>query len=262
MAENAHPADRPVIGLAFDGTGYGRDGTIWGGEILLADYYEFHRIFSLAPVRLPGGDSAIRHPWKQALAWLHHTGHDWADDLGCVRAAPPEALGTLRQQLEAGINAPWTSSMGRLFDAVAALAGVRQSVNYEAQAAIELEALVDPHEQGAYCFETSSGTIDPSPVIDGVLRDRVEQRPISSIAARFHNGVAQMAVQVCKAVSLATGVRTAALSGGVWQNLTLLQKTVPALEQAGFTVLLHRQVPPNDGGLSLGQAVVAHHAMS
>lgn len=261
LAENDQPADHPVIGVAFDGTGYGTDGTIWGGEILLADYREFRRTFSLKPVRLPGGELAIRHPWRQALAWLQLTGHAWDADLECVRAAPAEALPVLQWQLELGTNAPWTSSMGRLFDAVAALAGIRQSVSYEAQAAIELEAWVDPDVQGAYRFELSRGIIDPSPVIAGVLRDRAAGRSAPSIAARFHNGVARMVGEVCEAVGQATGVDTVALSGGVWQNLTLLRKTVSILEQAGFTVLLHRKVPPNDGGVSLGQAVVAFHRL-
>jgi hydrogenase maturation protein HypF len=151
--------------------------------------------------------------------------------------------------------------MGRLFDAVASLAGVRQSVNYEAQAAIELEALADPDEQSAYPIEIGDGPIDPRPALQDLLVDLNSGTSSATISARFHNGVARMVQATCEAIRRQEGINTVALSGGVWQNMTLLRKTVPSLEEAGFTVYVHRQVPANDGGLSLGQAVIAHHSL-
>jgi hydrogenase maturation protein HypF len=151
--------------------------------------------------------------------------------------------------------------MGRLFDAVASLAGVRQSANYEAQAAIELEVLVDPAERGVYPIEIGDGPIDPRPALLDLCLDRESGIATGVIAARFHNGVARMIQTPCECIRRQEGINTVALSGGVWQNMTLLRKTVPALEEAGFTVYVHREVPANDGGLSLGQAVIAHHSM-
>jgi hydrogenase maturation protein HypF len=151
--------------------------------------------------------------------------------------------------------------MGRLFDAVASLAGVRQAVNYEAQAAIELEAIADPGEQAAYPFEVGEGPIDPRPALFALLHDRESGCGAAVISARFHNGVARMVRATCEAIRRREGLDTVALSGGVWQNMTLLSKTVAWLESADFSVYVHRQVPTNDGGLALGQAVVAHHML-
>jgi hydrogenase maturation protein HypF len=262
MAEHALPADRPVIGVAFDGTGYGTDGTIWGGEFLVADYETFRRAYWLRPVPLPGGDSAIRHPWRMALAWLDAAGLPWEERLDCVQAASEIELSVVRNQIDTRTNAPLTTSMGRLFDAVASLARVRQSVNYEAQAAIELEALVDPDEHCAYPFELGDGPIDVRPALEDMWLDLESGISPSIISARFHNGVAQMVKTTCEAIRRWEGLENVALSGGVWQNMTLLHKSVSALETAGFTVYIHRQVPANDGGLALGQAVVAHHSLS
>ncbi len=261
MAEHALPADQPVIGVAFDGTGYGTDGSIWGGEFLVADYTTFRRAYWLRPVPLPGGEAAIRHPWRMALAWLHETGLPWDGGLDCVQAASEQKLNVVRRQIDTRTNAPLTSSMGRLFDAVASLAGVRQSVNYEAQAAIELEAVADPAEQGAYPIEIGDGPIDPRPALLDLWSDRDSGIAAGVISARFHNGVVRMIRATCESIRRQEGINTVALSGGVWQNMTLLRKTVPALEGAGFTVYIHRQVPANDGGLSLGQAVIAHHSL-
>ncbi|MBK8984651.1 MAG: carbamoyltransferase HypF [Chloroflexi bacterium] len=263
LAENGHPGDRPVIGVSFDGTGYGDDGAIWGGEFLIADYAGYERPYHLVYTPLPGGDKAVQEPWRLALAWLRHCGLGIADGEFLFQSAIPNPQSAIApvvwQQMEKGVNAPPTSSMGRLFDAVAALIGVRHTVNYEAQAAIELEALVDPSETSAYKFtiHNSQFTIDPAPLIHAILADLGQHTPVGKIAARFHNGVAQMTLDVCHNLRTRYNLNEVALSGGVWQNVTLLQKTVPLLQQADFTVLLHSQVPPNDGGLALGQTAVA-----
>lgn len=280
MADNALPEDQPVIGVAFDGTGYGPDGTIWGGEFLLADYHNFQRLAHLADVPLPGGDTATRQPWRIALSWLHKCGMEWDKELAPVRAAicdqPLPGINTLaviQHQLTHHVNAPSTSSMGRLFDAIAALAGLRQIVNYEAQAAIEFEAIADPLEKGIYPFNISSEKnlrnnnpnpsqksyiIDPSPLLGRLLIDLKQHTPIPVISARFHNGVAEMVCNVVTTLRHDTGVSQVVLSGGVWQNTTLLTKTVVLLQNNGLIVHLHQQVPPNDGGISLGQAMIGH----
>ncbi len=262
MAENGHPGDRPVIGVSFDGTGYGDDGAIWGGEFLIADYAGYERPYHLVYTPLPGGDLAVREPWRLALAWLRHLNAEcgaWNAEFESALRIPHSALQIVWQQMERGINAPPTSSMGRLFDAVAALVGIRHTVNYEAQAAIELEALVDPTETDAYPFTIhhSQFTIDPSPLIHTLLSDLHQNTPLPTIAARFHNGVAQMTLDVCRELRKRTGINEVALSGGVWQNVALLQKMVQLLQQEQFTLLLHSQTPPNDGGLALGQTAVA-----
>ena len=260
MAEHGLPGDRSVIGIAFDGTGYGEDGAIWGGEFLIASYTGYERAAHLCYVPLPGGDRAVREPWRMALAHLHAAGLPWDDDLAPVpfgRTRGPEALDALLNQIERGLNAPPTSSMGRLFDAAAALAGVRETVNYEAQAAIEFEALADSDEIGAYSFGYANWAIDPCPPWAALLRDRRDGVDIGRISARFHNGVAQMTRDVCRHLRDAHGLNEVVLSGGVWQNATLLRRTLQLLENSDFTVYTHRLVPANDGGLALGQAVVA-----
>lgn len=270
LADNAWPGTRPVIGVAFDGTGYGEDGAIWGGEFLLADYLNYQRLFHLDYIPLPGGDAAAREPWRVALAWLHRAGLAWAEDLPPVRYAVSNLkspiflspLDILRHQLHTRLNAPSTSSLGRLFDAVAALIGVRQQVNYEAQAAIELEALVDSNERGVYPLEIQAEVIDPAPLIAAIVNDMRAGLPAGVIAARFHNALVQLVSHVCGLMRERFGVSEVALSGGVWQNATLLTRTVGSLRKNGFQVFLHRQVPSNDGGLALGQAAVAAHRLN
>ncbi len=267
MAENGLDGTRPVIGVAFDGTGYGTDGAIWGGEFLVADYAAFRRAAHLAYVPLPGGDTAIRKPYRTALAHLWEAGATWDEALAPVQAASPTERGVIARQIEGGLNAVPTSSMGRLFDAIAAIAGVRQAVTYEAQAAIELEMLVDQAEVGAYdwelrnreeVLEAAGLKIVAAPVIRAVVADFQAGVPTRIIAARFHNGVAAMVTQVCRTLRGKTGLNEVALSGGVWQNMTLLAKTLDLLQASGFKVYTHRLVPPNDGGLALGQAAVAN----
>jgi hydrogenase maturation protein HypF len=256
MADNGLDGSAPVIGLAFDGTGYGTDEAIWGGEILLADYAGFERKFHLAYFPLPGGEAAIKRPARTALALLWSLGLEWDDWLAPLQDLCYEERLALRVQLERGLNSPRTSSMGRLFDAAAALAGVRQRVNYEAQAAMEFEAALDEAESGAYQFGIQDGTIDLKSAISALLADVRAGASIPVISARFHNGLAEMARTACDQIRRDAGVRAAALSGGVWQNMALLRRTVRGLRGDGFTVYVHRQVPANDGGLSLGQALV------
>lgn len=264
MAEHGLSGDRPVIGVAFDGTGYGDDGAIWGGEFLIADYGGYERAAHLRYVPLPGGDKAVREPWRVALAWLAAAGLDWAEDLPPVGYAHEQGghrLDLLRRQIDLGLNAPPTSSMGRLFDAAAALAGVRPVVNYEAQAAIEFEALVDPQETAAYEFAIDGLIIDPTPLWQALVADRRGGVPAGRIAARVHNGIARMVLIVCQKLHEVYQLNEVVLSGGVWQNMTLLRLTLNLLEAEHFTVYTHQQVPPNDGGLALGQAAVAARQM-
>jgi hydrogenase maturation protein HypF len=259
MAE--HGLTGPVIGVAFDGTGYGADGAVWGGEILVADYAAFERAAHLAYVPLPGGDLGVREPFRMALAHLAHAGVGWNPALPSVAAATDVEQRIIARQIERGVNAPPTSSMGRLFDAVASLVGVRHRARYEAQAAIELEALVAPGEHGAYPIEVDAGEpaiIDPAPVIRGIVQDLEDAVAVPIIAARFHASVAAMIVDVSRRVRDRTGLGRVVLSGGVFQNVALLERARRTLAAAGFEVFSHRRVPSNDGGIALGQAAVAH----
>ncbi|MDH3944689.1 MAG: carbamoyltransferase HypF, partial [Anaerolineae bacterium] len=257
MLDNGLSGDKPMIGVAFDGTGYGQDGNIWGGEFLLADYGGYERAYHLAYAPLAGGDQAVRQPWRMALAWLSQAGLPWEDDLPPVQHASQLEMEVLQHQLASSINTAPTSSMGRLFDAAASLCGVRQIANYEAQAAIEFEALVDPAEQSAYQFEIDKDTIiDPTPLFHCIIDDLRRAVPGSSIAARFHNGVAKMVLEVCLNLRDNENLNQVALSGGVWQNMALLEKSCQLLSSGGFEVYTHHKVPTNDGGLALGQAAI------
>ena len=260
MAENE--IQGPVIGLSFDGTGYGLDGTTWGGEILLADYGTFTRFCHLREVPMPGGDKAVRNPDRLALAWLHSLGIEWDVDLPPVIATAEEERKVILRQIETGLNAPRTSSMGRLFDAVAALIGIRGIVNYEAQAAIELEACVNTEERGAYNFDFQEDELDPVNVFPELIQDLREGVSKGIMAAKFHHGLVQAVLDVCHRVKNERGITDVALSGGVWQNLVLLSNATKALRSAGFNVLVHRKVPANDGALAFGQVVVALHNLN
>jgi hydrogenase maturation protein HypF len=262
MAENNHPVNSPVIGLSYDGTGYGSDGTIWGGEVLLATYKTFQRSFHLKPIPLPGGDAAVKEVWRIALSWLIDAGIDLDASLPPLQASDTDKLNIVTQQIQKGINAPLTSSMGRLFDAAAALVGVRQTANYEGQAAIEFEALADPDEAGIYPFELQQLVLDPTPMIQSIVRDKHAGVPVSTISARFHNTIAQMSLETCQRIKKQSGQNIVALTGGVWQNITLLNKTIALLVANDYTVYIHHNVPTNDGGLSLGQAVIAYHTIA
>jgi hydrogenase maturation protein HypF len=261
MAEHGLDGLHPVIGLAFDGTGYGEDGAIWGGEILVADYKSYRRAAHLAYFPLPGGDTAIKKPARTALALLWSLGLEWNEDLAPVKEFCAEDRVTLRVQLEKKINTPMTSSMGRLFDAAAALAGVRQTVNYEGQAAIEFEALADPAEAGSYPFFLNQAQVQARSAFVSLVNDVLAGVPVPLISARFHNGLAEVLRVAMLEVRRGTGINEVALSGGVWQNITLLRRTLALLRKEGFVVYLHQEVPTNDGGLSLGQAVIAAAGM-
>lgn len=255
----------PVIGVAFDGTGYGCDETIWGGEILRlgADTHRFTRVGHLGCVPLAGGDAAVRNPWRMALAHLWHAGLDWNPALAPVAAATDDELRLLRTQFATGRGCVPTSSMGRLFDAVAALLGVRQRIDYEGQAAIELEVLAASAASASVPLRIAVGAdrvLDPAPLITGLvaaLRDGAEP---AQLALAFHRAVAQAVAEVVTHVAGAT--RVVGLTGGVFQNVLLLRGCRHLLEEAGFSVLIHRTVPPNDGGLALGQAAVSTLAAS
>jgi hydrogenase maturation protein HypF len=248
-----------VIGVAFDGTGYGTDGTLWGGEFLIADYAGFDRAGHLTQVPLPGGQAAIRQPWRMAAAYLDGLDGLDAGNLDVMRrntAQWPAIVAMARK----GVNAPLTSSAGRLFDAVAALLGVRDAINYEGQAAIELEQRADSAEQGAYPAAIEGA--DPFRVrgvdlVRAAADDLTAGVPPAVIAARFHNGVAAAVEAACQLLRDRHGLTTVALSGGVFQNMLLLNQVVTRLEADGFEVLTHSRVPCNDGGISLGQAVSA-----
>jgi hydrogenase maturation protein HypF len=258
LADNGEQG--PCIGVAFDGLGYGTDGTIWGGEFLAADLAGFQRIGHLDPVPMPGGAAAIREPWRMAAAYLDAAFPDAAPvGLGVVernRSRWDRVLEVARVR----VNSPLTSSAGRLFDAVAALVGVRDAINYEGQAAVELEQLANPGERSAYPAALLGGLPFRVAGVDlvraGVEDLRAGVDP-AVVAARFHHGVAGAVVAGCRVARDATGLATVALSGGVFQNLLLVEAAVAGLEAAGFRVLRHGRVPPNDGGISLGQAAVA-----
>lgn len=265
LADNFYHGEEPVIGIAFDGIGYGDDGAIWGGEFLIADFQEYSRAGHLKYFPLPGGDIAIQQPWRTALSLLHSCGIPWEPTIPPVEHAAAidgkvlglSPLDVIKNQLITGINSPKTSSLGRLFDGVAALLGIRQSITYEGQAAIELEALVDPDEQGSYPFEISKDyLVDPEPMLEAVLIDLAQGLPTPKISARFHNGLSRMVLEISTCLRKKYGIEQVALSGGVWQNMTLLVKSIKYLKSAGFQVYIHQQVPPNDGGLALGQVVI------
>lgn len=260
MAEYGLDGTSPVLGFAFDGTGYGPDGTVWGGEVMVADYKGYRRVAHLEDVPLAGGDVSVLRPYRMALAHLWAAGLPWDEDLAPVRACPVAEQRVLRHQLETGLACVPTSSMGRLFDAVAALIDVRQRVDYEAQAAIELEGLARDRESagGRYTFhvrpETASRVIDPAPVLASIVADLRAGESIGVIGAGFHRAVADLIVDI----AVGEKMPTVALSGGVFQNAMLLRMAANGLRGAGFDVITHRRVPPNDGGLALGQLLIAN----
>ena len=252
----------PVIGVAFDGTGFGTDGTIWGGEFLVADLAGFTRGGHLAPVPMPGGAAAIRQPWRMAAAYLDAAGLDAAglEAAGLDVARRNERWADVVALARRGVNAPLTSSAGRLFDAAAALLGVRDTINYEGQAAIELEQLTDPAEAGAYQAGIDDGEpfgVRGGDLIAAAAADLRAGVAREVIAGRFHNAVVALIEEGCVLLRERHGLATVALSGGVFQNLLVLRGAAARLEARGFRVLLHSRVPGNDGGISLGQAVVA-----
>jgi hydrogenase maturation protein HypF len=260
MAEHGLDGSRPVLGIAFDGTGYGPDNAVWGGEVLLADYKGYRRLSHLKYVPLPGGDVSVLRPYRMALAHMWAAGLAWDPDLAPVRACPADEQRVLAHQLETGLGCAPTSSMGRLFDTVAALVDVRQVVAYEAQAAIELEGMSRDAACGTATYQfdidpaRAPAVIDPAPVVAAVIADTRSGVAAGVIGARFHRAVADLIVRL--ATSLVTDTPTVALSGGVFQNALLVQLVLKGLWDRGFDVITHRFVPPNDGGIALGQLLV------
>jgi hydrogenase maturation protein HypF len=249
----------PVIGVAFDGLGYGTDGTLWGGELLIADLAEFERAGHLEAVPMPGGAAAVREPWRMAAAYLDAIYGDQVPDLAVVRRQR-ERWAAMVSLARTGTNAPRTSSAGRLFDAVASILCGRDTVGYEGQAAVELERRVDRHETGGYAVTVQEGPtllINGGDLVQAAVKDLANGVGHGRIAARFHNGLARAIIQSVHVLRDRTGLKTVALSGGVFQNTILLERVLTGLERTDLRVLVHSRVPPNDGGISLGQAVVA-----
>jgi len=251
LAENGRRG--PVIGVAWDGTGYGPDGSVWGGEILVADLAGFERRGFIRPVPLPGGDAAVREPWRMALSHLVSAG------LPLDPIVQPGRR-VVEQMVRRGLNSVPTSSAGRLFDAVASLAGVCHEASYEGQAAIELEALSRAAGEEAYPLpvaESGPCEVDPRPLVAAVVRDVERGASVAAIGGRFHLALAAAITRACRRVRDDAGLATVALSGGCFQSRLLTTLAHEALTAAGFEVLLHARVPPNDGGIALGQAAVA-----
>ena len=256
--------DKPLLICCFDGTGYGRDAAIWGGEFLLALGNQFERVAHLRYFPLPGGDAGIRRPYRAAMSLLRESQFAWNERLPCVAHLPASELGILSKQLSQRLNCADTSSMGRLFDAVASLIGVRQEVDYEAQAAMELEALATKRVGGEiasrYAFGYSDEhpmQVDFQPVVEAIGTDVLRGVDRTTIAAGFHHAVADLVVAVARRMREAHGTSAIGLSGGVFQNALLVELVEARCHVAEFTVLTHTLVPPNDGGLSLGQAILA-----
>ncbi|MGI8555801.1 MAG: carbamoyltransferase HypF, partial [Pyrinomonadaceae bacterium] len=282
LAENnvALDAAAPVIGVALDGLGFGDDGTFWGGEFLLADYASYKRLATFKPVAMIGGAQAIKEPWRNTYAhllaemgWAHFAENFSKSELfGFLEKKPCRVLD---EMIKRGINSPLASSCGRLFDAAAAALGIaREHAIYEGQGAVELEAMVDEKalrgedERFAYPFEIRQFDesnllfIEPLAMWKALLNDLILQTPASVMAARFHNGLAKIIVRMIEKLGShkadgAEKIKTVALSGGVWQNKILFEEVVGRLRKKDFKVLTHRQIPANDGGLALGQAVIA-----
>jgi hydrogenase maturation protein HypF len=264
MSENH--LEGSVIGFALDGTGYGTDGNIWGGEVLIAGYAGFERAAHFEYVPTPGGAAVIHEPWRMAVSYLaHHFGREFLQiKLPFIAAVDRSKLDLLLRMLDRKVNSPLTSSCGRLFDAVAALVGIRQKVNYEAQAAIELEMAIGSSPDGAsYPFdlkeEQNSWIIGTHPLFQALVRDLASNTPVGIISARFHNGLVDILVRLASFLHQRTGLNRICLSGGTFNNLYLTEHLAGSLEENGFEVYTQREVSCGDGGLSLGQAAVASH---
>ncbi|GHO83819.1 carbamoyltransferase HypF [Dictyobacter formicarum] len=259
-----HGLTETLIGIALDGSGYGPDNAIWGGEILQANLSDFERCFHLAYLPLPGGEQAIRQPWRMAATYLSAAyGPDFQQlDIPFNRHLPVQTWKTLEQMIERHLNCPLTSSMGRLFDAVAALLGIQLQVQYEGQAAIELEQLAITCTESQPCcypyyISTSTGEMNVLPMIRAITRDIEQHIATATIARRFHTTIAHLLVTACNEVRYQSGLQKVALGGGVFQNQVLLEDLMHQLRRHSFTVYLNKKVPANDGGLSLGQLAVA-----
>jgi hydrogenase maturation protein HypF len=255
-----------VIGVAFDGTGYGTDGQIWGGEFLVADFTGFERRAHFRYVPLTGGDIAIRQPWRAALSYLRETfgAESGSLDLPLWEEIPANKLALVQAMMSRSVNTVQTSSCGRLFDAVASIVGLRHEINFEGQAAIELEMAARAGIEGSYPFEIESSDpwqIDMRPMIETIVGEVRRGKEAGYIAAKFHNTVAAVIVEVCQRLRECEGLNRVCLSGGTFQNMYLLDHALAGLRGCGFDVFLHGKVPPNDGGISLGQAIIANEVV-
>jgi hydrogenase maturation protein HypF len=273
MAENNLTGD--VIGVAFDGTGFGEDGHIWGGEFFTGSYAGFKREGHLDYIRMPGGEKAIKEPWRMAVGYIHHMNmmamNKGAKSQMMSMAHPlfstvfsgieEYKLSAVWQVLDKNVNCPLTSSMGRLFDAAASLAGIRHAINYEGQAAIEFEHIAEKSHCGIYPYDMpdvgESFKINVTPMMESIIKDRCCGVSTSIISGKFHETIADIVLKACLRIRKRTGLNRVVLSGGVFQNMTLLGKSMDKLEGSGFNVFIHSRVPSNDGGISLGQAMIA-----
>jgi hydrogenase maturation protein HypF len=262
MVENGIEGD--VIGVALDGTGFGLDGTIWGGEFINANLRDFNRLARLKKVPMPGSSMAIKEPWRMAMVYLSMA---FGEEVGSLRIDLIRRIDflkwdILKKAIEKKINTPLTSSMGRLFDAIASLLSIRDEVHYEGQAAIELEMIADHEGEEKYPFHIHKNgkpmVIDPTETIRGIVRDLIDGTPSSKISGKFHRTIARLVIETCEAIRINEKLNRVVLSGGVFQNIFLLLLVKEGLRRSGFDVYTHHLVPPNDGGISLGQAAIAH----
>jgi len=265
MAENR--LDGPVIGLSFDGTGYGTDGSIWGGEILIVEDSEFKRAAHLSYVPMPGGAAAIKQPWRMAVSYLCYAfGEDFAGyNLPLFGQIDDSKVKFIVEMISKKINSPLTSSLGRFFDGIAAIVGIRNTVVFEGQAAMELEMMSDEKAKGVYNFEwTAEEThrIFLQPIISGIVDDMKRGVSPSTISGKFHNTIIALFSELCEVIRKENGLNRVALSGGVFQNSIILSGLIKDLKQRDFQVITHSLVPTNDGGISLGQAMIAAAACS
>jgi len=258
-----HGVEEPAIGVIFDGIGYGADGKLWGGEFLVGDLSSYERVGHFRYQPMPGGDLATRQPWRMALSYLQSSYGEIPAGIKAFDGIAENELRLVAQATLKGINAPLTSSCGRLFDAVASLLGLRQQVSFEGQAAMQLEMIADPTQSRPYPYLLSCDddqiVFDPFPLIDSIIRDHSAGLPAAQISGRFHRSLAMMIEEVCEEIRQRTGLSLVVLSGGVFQNCLLTEMALERLEKSGFKVLTHSLVPPNDGGLALGQAVITSH---
>ncbi len=261
MADNG--IKERVIGVAFDGLGYGTDGNLWGGEFLVTDYTQFARVAHLQYIPMPGGAQAIREPWRMTASYLWHIYGDDFLDLGIefTDSIDKGKWKVLKNLIEHNINSPLTSSAGRLFDAVSALLGVCRLSTYEGQPAIELEGIASEDHNPPYDYEIEENTIKPDRIFSGIIKDIKSNIPVDIIASRFHSTIANIVVNMCNRIRKDSHLDRVALSGGVFQNVILLGQVVNQLRDEGFNVYIPQRVPANDGGISLGQAVIANSKM-
>jgi hydrogenase maturation protein HypF len=260
MAENK--IDGPVIGLSFDGTGYGTDGAIWGGEVLIAEAHHFSRAAHFSYLPMPGSAAAIKEPWRMAVSYLYNAyGEDfWNLELALLKDFDTSTLKIIVEMITKPLNAPPTSSLGRLFDGVASILGLRNYVAFEGQAAMELEMLAKAKTDSAYHYQwvfEDGIKIQPQPIIRGVTDDLIHGVEAGLISAKFHFTLVRLFAELCEVIRKDSGLNRVVLSGGVFQNALILSGLVSALKEKSFKVYSHKQVPANDGGICLGQAVVA-----